>query len=96
MAITAVLASVAQEGPLAGTTAPPLRLRLWDVAAAAAAGAVALQQMRAAVDSGQGGPEGAADLAAAQAKAAAAADMLGQLAACLAASAGVELEAAQE
>ena len=45
---------------------------------------------------GEGGPEGAADLVTAQAKAAAAADMLGQLAACLAASAGVELAAAQE
>ncbi|PRW33043.1 hypothetical protein C2E21_8095 [Chlorella sorokiniana] len=99
VAVTAVLASIAQDGPLAGsggTIAPTLRLRMRGVAAAAAAGAEVLQEMREVAASGQGGPEAGADLAAAQAKAAAAADMLGQLAACLAASAGVELAPEEE
>ncbi|KAI7845464.1 hypothetical protein COHA_001014 [Chlorella ohadii] len=91
LTITAVLAAAVQQAPLvssSGTVAPFLRMRLSDVAVAAAAGAVVLKEMR--VNSGQGGPDCAAELAAAEAKAAAAADMLGQLALCLAASAGVE------
>lgn len=89
MAATAALAFVAQKGPLAadGKVAPALRSRMWHVAAGAVQGAVVHQQLRAASE--QAGSEAA--LAAVDAQAAAAADMLGQLAACLAASAGVEL-----